>query len=84
MRIYYLWNGTIYAQKSGAAMGSLSLAVIANVFMEAFEEDAIKSGKLKPTCWCREVNDIVVIWPLGRETLNNFLLHLSRHQAANW
>lgn len=38
---YFTWNGTVYEQKEGAAMGSLLSPVLANIFMEAFEKEAI-------------------------------------------
>ena len=38
---YFQYNGSIYEQKDGAAMGSPVSAVIANLYMEEFEERAI-------------------------------------------
>ena len=38
---YFLYNGSIYEQKDGAAMGSPVSAVIANLYMESFEQQAI-------------------------------------------
>ena len=38
---YFQYNGSIYEQKDGAAMGSPVSAVIANLYMENFEEQAI-------------------------------------------
>ncbi|KAL9967792.1 hypothetical protein ACROYT_G026086 [Oculina patagonica] len=46
---YFQYNGSIYEQKDGAAMGSPVSAVIANIFMEDFEERAIASAIYKPT-----------------------------------
>ena len=37
--------------------------VIANFFMEDFEEKALNQATLKPTCWYRYVDDTFVIWP---------------------
>ena len=38
----------IYEQKDGAAMGSPVYAVIANLYMEEFEERAIATATYKP------------------------------------
>ena len=38
---YFQYNGSIYEQKDGAAMGSPVSAVIANLYTENFEEQAI-------------------------------------------
>ncbi|KAJ8940458.1 hypothetical protein NQ318_007159 [Aromia moschata] len=42
---YFLWNGDFYEQKNGAAVGSPLSPVIANLFMEAFEEEAIRGSE---------------------------------------
>jgi len=31
----------------------------------------------KPVCWLRYVDDIFIIWPHGKETLTEFLNHLT-------
>ena len=36
--MYFQYNGSIYEQKDGAAMGSPVSTVIANLYMEEFEE----------------------------------------------
>ncbi|KAL9965907.1 hypothetical protein ACROYT_G029766 [Oculina patagonica] len=45
---YFQYNGFIYEQQEGAAMGSPVSAVIANLYMESFEEQAIASSSYKP------------------------------------
>ena len=44
---YFQYNGSIYEQQEGAAIGSPVSAVIANFYMEAFEEQAIESATLQ-------------------------------------
>ena len=41
---YFQYNGSIYEKREGAAMGSPVSAVIANLYMETFEEQAIESA----------------------------------------
>ena len=41
---YFQYNGSIYEQKDGAAMGSPVSAVIANLYTENFEEQAITTS----------------------------------------
>ena len=45
---YFQYNGSIYEQREGAAMGSPVSAVIANLYMETFEEQAIEYAPFKP------------------------------------
>ena len=50
---YFQYNGSIYEQKDGAAMGSPVSAVTANLYMEEFEERAIATSTYKPKIWKR-------------------------------
>ena len=48
---YFQYNGSIYEQMQGAAMGSPVSAVIANLYMESFEQQAITTSTYKPRIW---------------------------------
>ncbi|XP_078344118.1 uncharacterized protein LOC144629783 [Oculina patagonica] len=48
---YFQYNGSIYEQREGAAMGSPVSAVIAYLYTESFEEQAITSSSYKPKIW---------------------------------
>lgn len=43
---YFLYKGSFHEQTDGAAMGSPVSAVIANLFMEDFEENALREFHL--------------------------------------
>jgi hypothetical protein len=58
-------------------MGSPLSPVIANFYMEDFEERALDSAPHKPICWFRYVDDTFVIWPHGPDKLKGFLDHLN-------
>jgi hypothetical protein len=74
---YFCFNNEYFEQRDGMAMGSPLSPVIANFFMEDFEERAINQSTLKPTCWYRYVDDIFAIWPHGKASLTIFLEHLN-------
>ena len=74
---YFQYNGSIYEQQEGAAMES---AVIANLYMEAFEEQAIESAPYKPNIWKRYVDDTFTI--LDRGNVDRFLHHLNSQQPT--
>ena len=46
-------KNVIYKQVRGAAMGSPVSAVVANLYMEFFEELALKISPVKPRVWKR-------------------------------
>ena len=74
---HFIYAGEFYKQTDGAPMGSPLSSVIANLFMEQFEEQALGSATLKPSLWLRHVDDTFVIWPHGEDALNTFFNHLN-------
>ncbi|XP_077778802.1 uncharacterized protein LOC144326219 [Podarcis muralis] len=74
---YFIHNGQRYKQIEGAPMGSPLSPVIANLYMEHFETNALDKSEHKPKLWLRYVDDTFVIWPHGKEKLDSFLTHLN-------
>ncbi|XP_072165865.1 uncharacterized protein [Diadema setosum] len=60
---YFLYNDTYYEHLEGAAMGSPVSAVVANMYMEAFEEQALEEcpPETTPTIWKRYVDDTFIV-----------------------
>ena len=77
---YFQYNGSIYEQKDGAAMGSPVSTVIANLYMEEFEERAIATATYKPKIWKRYVDDTFTV--LGKDYVDGFLQHLNSQQPT--
>ncbi|KAL9954306.1 hypothetical protein ACROYT_G041825 [Oculina patagonica] len=77
---YFQYNGSIYEQREGAAMGSPVSAVVANLYMESFQEQAITSSSCKPKIWKRYVDDTFTILDRGR--VDSFLQHLNNQQPS--
>ncbi|XP_022104795.1 uncharacterized protein LOC110986850 [Acanthaster planci] len=74
---YFLYGGVYYEQTDGTSMGSPVSAVIANLYMEASEEEALQScpPDCRPTVWKRYVDDTFVIAP--RDIASHLLNHLN-------
>ncbi|XP_018401736.1 PREDICTED: uncharacterized protein LOC108778909 [Cyphomyrmex costatus] len=62
-------------------MGSPISLVVANIFMEHFEEEALRKATSKPEIWYRYVDDTFVIWRHGKEELDKFLNFLNNQHA---
>ena len=50
---YFSHEGAFYKQREGAAMGSPVSTVVANLYMEFFEELALNTAPVKPRLWKR-------------------------------
>jgi len=76
---YFQYNRSIYEQQEGAAMGSPVSAVIANLYMESFEEQAIATTPYKPRIWKRYVDDTFTV--LDRRSVDS-LQHLNNQEPS--
>ncbi|XP_068671074.1 uncharacterized protein [Montipora foliosa] len=61
-------------------MGSPVSAVIANLYMESFEQQAITTSAYKPRIWKRYIDDTFTI--LDRGNVESFLQHLNNQQPS--
>ena len=58
-------------------MGSPLSPVMANIYMDGFEGEALDTAADQPSLWVRYVDDTCVIWPHGLDKLENFHGHLN-------
>ncbi|XP_026744741.1 uncharacterized protein LOC113506080, partial [Trichoplusia ni] len=72
---YLLWNNKFYVQVDGVAMGSPVSPVVADIFMEDFEETALKTAPFTPRFYKRYVDDTFTVLPSSQ--VNAFLKHLN-------
>ena len=76
---YFSFQGRFYKQTEGVAMGSPISPIVANLFMEDLEVQAIQTSSTLPVLWKRFVADTFTI--IKKEDRNSFLQHLnSIHQ----
>jgi hypothetical protein len=70
---YFLFDGQIYEQSEGTAMGSPLSLIIAQIFMVELEKKFLNSAVFKPMLWLRYVDDCLLIWDHGEDKLHKFL-----------
>ena len=75
---YFSFRGIIYKQLFGAAMGSPVSPVVANLYMEFLEQQAITTAPIdcKPRLWKRYVDDILEI--VRKDQVDNLTTHLNQ------
>ena len=61
-------------------MGSLVSAVITNLYMKCFKQQAITTSSYKPRIWKRYADDTFTI--LDRRNLDSFLQNLKKKQSS--
>ena len=72
---HFVFQGRFYEQTEGAAMGSPLSPIIANLYMDAFEEKAINPSPTPPSLWRKFVDDTFVI--IKKTQKESFINHIN-------
>ena len=75
MSTYFSYNSEFYEHTRGVAMGFLVSAVVANLYMEFFEELALRLAPVRPRLWKQYVDNTCCI--AKRNTVEGLLNHLN-------
>ena len=72
---YFMFRGLFYRQRHGCAMGSPVSPIVANIFMEGFEDVALDFIDFAPRIWRRYVDDTFCV--IQKDHVNTFKDHLN-------
>ena len=72
---HFVFQGRFFEQTDGASIGSPLSPIIANLYMEAFEEKAINTSPTPPSMWRRFVDDTFVI--IKKTQKDSFISHIN-------
>ena len=78
---YFSFQGRYYEQTEGAAMGSPISPLVANLFMEDPEVQAIRTSTTPPILWKRFADDTFTI--IKKNNRDSFLQHLNSIHPKN-
>ena len=73
------FNGQIFLQQQGTAMGTRMAPNYTIIFMHKIETELLQKSPLQPTFLKRFIDDIFLIWPHGEEKLQEFLEMINTH-----
>ena len=77
---YFSFNGKFYEQVEGAAMGSPLSPIVANLYMESFEVEALRSAPHPPYLWKRFVDDpFTILQSSQRDGFLEYLNSIDQH-----
>ena len=76
---FFNFNGQLYEQTQGTAMGTRMAPNYAIVFMYYLETNFLSHYPKQPKIWLRFIDDKIMIWQFGRLELEEFLEALNNH-----
>ena len=77
---FFEFDGAIYRQQEGLAMGNHLTPPLAIIFMSKFESRALSEYPLKPLLYRRYIDDCILVWIFGIAAFLAFVDYLnSRH-----
>ena len=76
---YFSFNGMLYEQIQGTAMGTRMAPNYAIIFMHYLETNFLANYPKQPKIWLRFIDDIFMIWKYGNLELEKFLEALNSH-----
>ena len=68
----FQFNGRIYHQVCGIAMGTTMAPALASIVVAHYEENYFESLHQQPLLWRRYIDDVLVVWPYSKRDFLTF------------
>ena len=78
----FTFNGKWYLQTYGTAMGKTFAPRYADIFMAKWEREALAKTPHKPLIYKRYLDDIFMVWTLGKTAFEEFFHTLNTHTES--
>ena len=79
---HFEFNGSLYLQIRGTAMGTKCAVALSSLFMGRLEKALLEGFDLKPLIWLRFIDDIFFLWTHGEEALLRFFTYANTHHPT--
>ena len=76
---YFEFDGKVYWQNLGAAIGTKFAPVVAHMFMTVLERKMLAESSLKPWMWWIFLDDVFFIRTYGKEKLLQFFDYINSY-----
>ena len=74
---YFAFKDRLYKLIEGAPLGPPISPILADLYTESFEANAIETADKKPSLWLCYIDKTFVVWPHGLDSLEKFLTHIN-------
>ena len=79
------FDGKVYRQKLGTAIGKKFAPAYTDLFMFSLEEKMMSSCEVRPWVWYLYIDDVFIIWTHGEKNLSRFVEYInSYHQKIKF
>ena len=78
----FTFDGKVYRQRHGIAMGNHLAPPLAITFMDSLEQKMLSTAEKKPELYDRYVDDCLLAWIHGEHDLEKFIDHCNRQHPA--
>jgi retron-type reverse transcriptase len=81
---YFTFNNKFYIQEKGLPMGSPLSPILANIYMDHFENNYILSSRFSSYIkyYKRYVDDIILVWTGDKEHISEFLEYVNNIKST--